>query len=90
MRGTWIRLGLCALTIAGAALARAEEVGCCIEDCRSVAPSGGILRSLRRIETTHAECVSADPHCQRTWRAEACAPAPEVGEMHATPEPDDE
>jgi hypothetical protein len=88
MRGTSIRLGVCVMTIAGAALARAGEVGCCFEDCRSVTPSGGIFRSIRAIEVTQADCAS-DRDCRRTWRAENCAANPEVGELETSPEPDE-
>lgn len=85
MRGLWIGLILGALMIAGSSLARADEVGCCMADCRISAPSGGVGRSMTRNDMTQAECEGSFRDCERTWRSEACAAHPEVRELHMSP-----
>ncbi len=85
MRGTRIGLILGALMIAGSSFARADEVGCCIADCRISAPSGGVGRGITRNDMTQAECEGSFRDCERTWRSEACAAHPEVRELHMSP-----
>src|SRR5262249_43020619 len=63
----------------------ADDVGCCIADCRISAPSGGVGRSITRNDMTQAECEGSFRDCERTWRSEACAAHPEVRELHMSP-----
>jgi hypothetical protein len=85
MRGTRIGLILGALMIAGSSFARADEVGCCMADCRISAPSGGVGRGITRNDMTQAECEGSFRDCERTWRSETCAAHPEVRELHMSP-----
>ena len=85
MQGMWFGLILGGLMGASGALAGADDVGCCIADCRICAPSGGVGQSITRNDMTQAECEGSFRDCERTWRSEACAAHPEVRELHMSP-----
>jgi hypothetical protein len=85
MHGIWFGLILGGLMVASGALAGADDVGCCIADCRISVPSGGVGRSITRNDMTQAECEGSFRDCERAWRSEACAAHPEVRELHMSP-----
>jgi hypothetical protein len=83
----WFGLALGALTIAGGAVAHAEDPGCCEVECHDADASGASLRSLQRRPLSQTECESRFPGCVVSWRPEACAVG---GEMGIARHPDDE
>jgi hypothetical protein len=83
----WIGIALGALTIAGAAVARADDAGCCEVECHDSDAGGASLRSLQRRPMSQTECEGGFPGCVVSWRPEACAVG---GEMGITRHADDE
>lgn len=73
MRRSWISLTLGALlVVAGAAAARADEMGCCEAECRTNAAPGQTMVTKTRSEMTQSQCQERFFGCVIAWHPEAC------------------